>query len=53
MIMRTFIAVLGQKAKELAKNGIRINFIGRRQGVPGEVLKAMDEAARLTMRIPA
>jgi undecaprenyl diphosphate synthase len=49
MIMRTFIAVLGQKAKELGKNGIRINFIGRRQGVPDEVLKAMDEAVRLTM----
>ena len=49
MIMRTFIMVLGQKAKELAKKGVRINFIGRRQGVPQEVLKAMDEAALLTM----
>jgi len=48
MIMRTFIAVLGQKAKELGKNGIQINFIGRRQGVPDEVLKAMDESVRLT-----
>ncbi len=48
MIMRTFIAVLGQKAKELGNKGVRINFIGRRQGVPKEVLKAMDEAARLT-----
>ena len=44
MIMRTFIMVLGQKAKELGENGVRINFIGRRQGVPAEVLKAMDEA---------
>jgi len=44
MIMRTFIAVLGQKAKDLAKNGIRINFIGRRRGIPDEVLRAMDEA---------
>ena len=49
MIMRTFIMVLGQKAKELGKNGIRINFIGRRQGVPAEVLKAMDEALLVTM----
>jgi len=49
MIMRTFILVLGQKSKELAKNGVRINFIGRRQGVPQEVLKAMDEAASVTM----
>src|ERR1035438_7021666 len=48
MIMRTFIAVLGQKSKELHKNGIRINFIGRRQGIPLEVLKAMDGASGLT-----
>ncbi|MBF0571521.1 MAG: isoprenyl transferase [Candidatus Omnitrophica bacterium] len=48
MIMRTFILVLGQKAKELRENGVRINFIGRRQGVPQEVLKAMDEAAIVT-----
>ena len=49
MIMRTFIMVLGPKAKELGSHGIRINFIGRRQEVPAEVLKAMDEAARITM----
>ncbi len=49
MIMRTFIMVLNQKAKELGKNGVRINFIGRRQEVPPEVLKAMDQAARITM----
>jgi undecaprenyl diphosphate synthase len=48
MIMRTFISVLGQKAKELQANGVRINFIGRRQGVPQEVLKAMDEASLST-----
>ena len=48
MIMRTFIVVLGQKAKELGKNGVRINFIGRRQGVPQEVLKAMEEATLIT-----
>jgi len=49
MIMRTFISVLGQKAKELSKKGVRIHFIGRRQGVPKDVLKAMDEAAGITM----
>jgi undecaprenyl diphosphate synthase len=48
MIMRTFISVLGQKAKELKANSVRINFIGRRQGVPQEVLKAMDEASLST-----
>ena len=50
MIMRTFIMVLGQKAKELKKKGVRINFIGRRQGVPAEVLKAIDEVALLTIK---
>ena len=48
MIMRTFIMVLNQKTKELKKNGVRINFIGQRQGLPTEVLKAMDEAALVT-----
>jgi undecaprenyl diphosphate synthase len=49
MIMRTFIMVLGQKARELADKGVRINFIGRREGIPQEVLKAIDEAVSLTM----
>jgi len=49
VIMRTFIMVLGQKAKELERKGVRINFIGRRQGVPPDVLKAMDEAATIAM----
>jgi len=48
MIMRTFIMVLNQKTKELERNGVRINFIGQRQGLPTEVLKAMDEAALVT-----
>ena len=58
MIMRTFIMVLGQKAKELGANGVSINFIGRRQEIAPEVLKAMDEAvlqtakgARMTLNI--
>ena len=53
MLMRTFIAVLGQKAKELRHNGIRVRFIGRREGVPQEVLKAMDEATALTGEVDA
>ena len=48
MLMRTFITVLGQKAKDMHAQGIRINFIGRRLGVPDAVLKAMDEAVMLT-----
>jgi undecaprenyl diphosphate synthase len=48
MIMRTFIMVLGQKAKALGEKGVRINFIGRRQGVPKEVLETVDKAVLLT-----
>ena len=48
MIMRTFIMVLGQKAKELGEKGVRINFIGRRQGIPQEVLEAVDKAVFMT-----
>ena len=50
MIMRTFIMVLGQKARELASKGVRINFIGRRQNIPQEVLKAIDQACEVTMK---
>ncbi|MBF0511418.1 MAG: isoprenyl transferase [Candidatus Omnitrophica bacterium] len=49
MIMRTFISLLGQKAKELAQKGVCIHFIGRRQGIGPEVLKAMNTATEMTM----
>ncbi|MBI3601898.1 MAG: isoprenyl transferase [Candidatus Omnitrophica bacterium] len=48
LLMRTFIAVLDHKVKELNANGIQIQFIGRRQGVPEAVLKAIDQAMTLT-----
>ncbi|MBF0489006.1 MAG: isoprenyl transferase [Candidatus Omnitrophica bacterium] len=48
LLMRTLISVLGQKAKDLHGNGIRIKFIGRRQGIPTSVLEAMDKAIFLT-----
>ena len=48
MLMRTLVSVLGQKAKELHANGVRIRFIGRRQGVPDRVLKAVEAAEGLT-----
>ena len=47
MLMRMFITALGQKAKKLRANNICIRFIGRRQGVPLKVLKAMDKAMAL------
>ncbi len=44
MLMRLFIMVLSHRVKDLADQGIRLRFIGRRQGVPAEVLKAIDAA---------
>jgi undecaprenyl diphosphate synthase len=48
LLMRTLITVLGQKAKDLHGNGIKIRFIGRRQGIPSAVIDAMDKAMTLT-----
>ncbi len=48
MLMRLFIRVLGQKAKDLHANGVRIRFIGRRELIPEEVLRVMDASAQLT-----
>lgn len=48
LLMRTFILVLGQKARDVHANGVCIRFIGRREGIPAEVLKAMDQATALT-----
>lgn len=44
MLMRLFIMVLSHRVKDLADQGIRLRFIGRRDGVPAEVLKAIDAA---------
>jgi undecaprenyl diphosphate synthase len=48
LLMRTLISALGKKVKELHANGIKIRFIGTRQGVPTAVLNAMDEAMGMT-----
>ncbi len=48
MLMRTLVSVLNQKAKELHANGIRIRFIGRRQGIPDHVLAAIQSAETMT-----
>ena len=44
MLMRLFILVLSQRVKDLAEQGIQLRFIGRRQGVPQEVINAINEA---------
>ncbi len=48
MLMRTLVSVLNQKVKDLHANGVRIRFIGRRQGVPDHVLNAVQAAESLT-----
>ena len=48
LLMRTLISVLGQKAKDLHANGIKICFIGRREGIPETVIEAMNKAMFLT-----
>ena len=47
VIMRAFMAALSQKARDLRANGISVRFIGRREGIPQEVVKAMDAAEAL------
>ncbi len=44
MLMRLFIMVLSSRVKDIAEQGVRLRFIGRRQGVPNEVLNAIDAA---------
>lgn len=48
MLMRLFIKVLSKRVKDLAEQGIKLLFIGRRVGVPNEVLDAIDAAMRAT-----
>ena len=48
MIMKIFCAVLDEKIKKLLKDNIRFRSIGRREGVPAEVLERIDRASELT-----
>ena len=48
MLMRTLVSALNQKAKELHVHGVRIRFIGRRQGVDDHVLAAIRSAETMT-----
>ncbi len=50
LLMRTLISALSQRAKDFHKEGIVIQFIGRRQGVPDAVLEAIDKATVLTKK---
>ncbi len=48
ILMGIFMNCLATKAKELHGYGVKICFIGRRQGIPNQVLNAMDDAVNLT-----
>lgn len=48
MLMRTLITVLNEKIKELSKANIKLQFVGRREGVPKVVLGTIDSATALT-----
>ena len=50
MLMSTFITVLNKKIKNLNENGIRIQFIGKRDGVPESVLKVIEKASTSTQK---
>ena len=48
MLMRTLISVLNKKVIRLSEANIKLQFIGRREGVPKVVLKTIDSATKLT-----
>ena len=48
MLIHTLVAVLNRKVKKMHESGVRLQFIGRRQGVPDQVTKGFEEATQLT-----
>ncbi len=50
MLLKTMLAVLGQKIQGLHQSGVCIRFIGRREGVPDQLIKAIDSAMSLTAK---
>lgn len=48
MLMKTLIMVLNSKIRELNKTNIRLQWIGRREGIPPDVLKSIEAAVALT-----
>ena len=47
-LMRLFLETARKKVPELNERGARLRFVGRREGLPGGVLEALDEAEKLT-----
>jgi len=48
MLMKTVCTVLEKRMEKLLKVNIRVMFIGRRQGLPKDVLESIDKAVALT-----
>lgn len=48
MLIHTLVAVLNRKVKKMHESGVRLQFIGRRQGIPDQVVKGFHEATELT-----
>ncbi len=48
MLLKTMLAVLGQKVQGLHQSGVCIRFIGHREGVPNQLIQAIDAAMALT-----
>ena len=48
MLMKTLITVINKKIQELSAKKIKLQFIGKREGVPPGVLKTINAATELT-----
>lgn len=48
MLIHTLVAVLNRKVKKMHEAGVRLQFIGRRQGIPDQVSKGFEDATELT-----
>jgi undecaprenyl diphosphate synthase len=50
MLMRTFAAVLDKNLQKLVKQNVRFQFIGRREGVPSNILERLDHCREATQK---
>ncbi len=48
MLMKTLMSVLERKVQELSQKKIRLQFIGKKEGVPSSVIKTINNATELT-----
>lgn len=48
MLIHTLVAVLNRKVRKMHEKGVRLQFIGRRQGIPDQVVKGFEDATELT-----